>query len=284
MKAAARYLLGKDPNNLSSLPARTDPVTKVIIFETDGQPNEEMDTKGTTSLDDPSDIFSNKESYSQSAQVSSGPTNASVEESSVDRRVNGQTYRDTYYTTPAVTTKTTTRTMTGGQTACANFVDVAAKAKAAGILVITIAYNLEGNVTCGSSNTGDSSSNTSNGTPVITSISPSDAGTYSNGKLTLKANYTRRVTVYQTVARTVTRLVSVNALDSVVRNTLASAASAGPGGASVSDNSCTTDAERATENSDGDYFFCAASGQTMAPIFTTALSQVSKGIKLVRLP
>ena len=35
---------------------------------------------------------------------------------------------------------------------------------------------------------------------------------------------------------------------------------------------------------DGDYFFCAASGTDMAPIFKTALSQASSGIKLIRLP
>ena len=47
---------------------------------------------------------------------------------------------------------------------------------------------------------------------------------------------------------------------------------------------CATAAGRATENSDGDYFFCGASGVDMAPIFKTALSQVSKGIKLIKMP
>jgi len=42
LKGAARYLLGKDPNNLTSLPDRSDYGTprKVIIFETDGAPSE----------------------------------------------------------------------------------------------------------------------------------------------------------------------------------------------------------------------------------------------------
>ena len=43
MKAAARYVLGLDPNNLSGpgkLPDRSSPARKAIIFETDGQPNE----------------------------------------------------------------------------------------------------------------------------------------------------------------------------------------------------------------------------------------------------
>ncbi len=52
MKAAARYLLGNDGNNLSALPARQDPARKVLIFETDGEPNEEAPTGGTASLGD----------------------------------------------------------------------------------------------------------------------------------------------------------------------------------------------------------------------------------------
>ena len=44
MKSAARYLLGLDPNNLSTMPLRNEPATKVLIFETDGQPNEHQPT------------------------------------------------------------------------------------------------------------------------------------------------------------------------------------------------------------------------------------------------
>lgn len=43
-------------------------------------------------------------------------------------------------------------------------------------------------------------------------------------------------------------------------------------------------AEQATENADGDFLFCASSGTDMAPIFRTALGQVSKGIKLIKMP
>ena len=53
---------------------------------------------------------------------------------------------------------------------------------------------------------------------------------------------------------------------------------------SVAQNDCSTTAERTTENSDGDYFFCGATGTDMAPIFKTALSQVTKGIKLLKMP
>ena len=58
MKAAARYLLGLDPNNLSTMPVRNEPATKVLIFETDGQPNEHQPTAGSTSLTMPGDVFS----------------------------------------------------------------------------------------------------------------------------------------------------------------------------------------------------------------------------------
>jgi hypothetical protein len=47
---------------------------------------------------------------------------------------------------------------------------------------------------------------------------------------------------------------------------------------------CSDDTERLAENSDGDFLFCAASGTDMAPIFRTALSQATKGIKLLKLP
>ena len=36
------------------------------------------------------------------------------------------------------------------------------------------------------------------------------------------------------------------------------------------------------ENADGDFLVCAASGTAMAPILRTALSQASKGIKLIK--
>src|SRR5690606_67037 len=44
MKAAARYLLGLDPNNLRSLPPRAGTPRKVLLFETDGQPNETLNS------------------------------------------------------------------------------------------------------------------------------------------------------------------------------------------------------------------------------------------------
>ena len=62
MKGAARYLLGKQPNNLTSLPKRPGTPKKVIIFETDGQPDELVKT-GSTSLDNSADLGSDRNFY-----------------------------------------------------------------------------------------------------------------------------------------------------------------------------------------------------------------------------
>lgn len=68
--------------------------------------------------------------------------------------------------------------------------------------------------------------------------------------------------------------------------TLAAAASEKSPGvpSAVGINDCGTTAGRNTENRDGDFFFCAASGTDMRAIFTTALGQLAKGIRLIRLP
>jgi hypothetical protein len=114
---------------------------------------------------------------------------------------------------------------TNGDTACSRFKEVATNAKSAGILIVTIAFNL-GTDKCG----------TAAGSATVTSV-------------------------------------------------LASAASPdSTGAASDADNACSTTALRATENSDGDYFFCAASGESLAAIFETALSTLSGSIKLIRFP
>ncbi|WP_210650135.1 TadE/TadG family type IV pilus assembly protein [Nocardioides sp. SYSU D00065] len=68
----------------------------------------------------------------------------------------------------------------------------------------------------------------------------------------------------------------------LTRDVLAEAASHGPSGPSTANSCSSTDAP--LENADGDYFFCSARGSDFRNIFLTALSQVSKGVKLVRLP
>ncbi len=70
-----------------------------------------------------------------------------------------------------------------------------------------------------------------------------------------------------------------------VRNVLASAASPDANGSpSTSNNDCSTAALRATENSDGDSFFCAASGSELGPIFVSAVNAISSHSRLIRLP
>ncbi len=291
MKAAARYLVGNAPNNLSSLPVRQDPPTKVLIFETDGQPNEpDSGGTGSASLGDPNDLYSGPAHTTSSPQVSVGPVTSGpttpypTQARSTGSGANKKNWTDTYKTTYKTTTKTTTTTIDGGQTACSNLGAVATNAKAANILVITIAYNLGGN-TCGQDNDGRSdTSNTVDATPVIDSITPAAAETTSGGKKVLLTTYAGNATINQTVTRTITKVNYVNAPDALVTTTLAAAASPSKGQPSVANNSCKTTAEQTVENGDGDYFFCAVQGADLAPIFKTALSQVSKGIKLIRMP
>ena len=54
-----------------------------------------------------------------------------------------------------------------------------------------------------------------------------------------------------------------------------------PAGASTG---CSDSTSVAAENTDDDLFFCAARGDDMAPLFITALTKVSKGIRLIKLP
>ena len=171
MKAAARYVLGSAANNLASLPVRSTPARKGIIFETDGQPNEENISTGTTSLTDSGDIGS-----------------------------------------------------TDGTTACNNLTQVAINTKAQNVLIVTVAF-------------GDATS----------------ARCKSGGEF--------------------------------VRNVLAAAASPDTQGhPSDADNDCSTAALRTIENSDGDFFFCAASGTELGPIFVSAINAINPNSRLIRIP
>jgi hypothetical protein len=70
-----------------------------------------------------------------------------------------------------------------------------------------------------------------------------------------------------------------------VRNVLAGAASPdAQGNPSDADNNCSTPALRAVENSDGDFFFCAATGTELGPIFVTAVNALNPNSRLVRIP
>ena len=171
MKAAARYLLGMDTNNLGSLPARAGTPRKAIVLETDGQPNE-TGTGGSTSVSDSSDVKNSD---------------------------------------PVV--------------ACNNLKAVAADAKARNILIVTVAYNAATSARCGGSGS------------------------------------------------------------AYVRDVLAAAASdKSTGIPSTASNDCSTLALASAENTDGDYFFCAANGADLGPIFVSAINAISSNSRLIRIP
>ncbi|WP_209714495.1 TadE/TadG family type IV pilus assembly protein [Marmoricola sp. OAE513] len=271
-KGAARYLLGSAvgaSNNLSSLPARnTGTPQKVLIFETDGQPNENAATGGSASLSTSSDLFSNTDDYSTST-ATTGPVAVPVTVTTTSGYGAAQITINTT-TTYNTTTVTTTNTYNGGQNACNNLKLLAANAKAAGILVVTIAFNIAGKA-CDDYNP----------TP------PAPTSTTSDGPITVLSNVLvgKVRTIQQRVNRTVNKLVWSAPSGANVSSVLADVASPTSTGAPSTNNSdCGTTAGRTAENTDGDYFFCAASGTDMAPIFKTALSQAGSGIKLIRLP
>jgi hypothetical protein len=173
MKAAARYLLGTDANNLGSFPARTGTIRKAIIFETDGEPNEKF-TGGDPALN-------------MSGGIGSTASNTDA--------------------------------------ACNNFKDVAANTKTAGILVVTVAFDVSSTKCSGLSG-------------------------------------------------------SVKLVDRLA----AAASNASTGAASAADFDCSTVPGRNSENGDGDYFFCAATGTDMKKIFVTAFTQIANGIRMIALP
>lgn len=183
LKGASRYLLGLDANNLAALPPRPGTPKKVIIFETDGQPDELL-TGGSTSIGDSNDLGGGRNTY--------GNTN--------------------------------------GKKGCDNFAAVAEQAKKEGITVLVIGFGAARSASC---------EKPGNNTPR----SP------------------------------------------WVRDYLASAASpSSTGVTSQAESDCDTSAERSDENEDDDYYFCAASGSELGPIFATAINAVTESIKLIEMP
>ena len=251
------------------MPARnTGTPRKVLIFETDGQPNETASTGGTASLSTSTDLFSNSASYATSTSTT-GPVPNLVTTTTTSGFGSAMITINTK-TTYNTTTTTTTNTYNGGQNACNNLKSVASNAKSAGILVITIAYNLSG-VTCDENNPNP----------------PAPTSSTVDGSINVVSNVLvgKIRTITQTVNRTITNVVWQAPVGENVTGVLAGVASPTTGGVpSSNNNDCGTVAGRTAENSDGDYFFCAASGTDMSPIFKTALSQAGSGIKLIRLP
>lgn len=273
MKAAARYLLGYTANNLSSLPARSAPPQKVLIFETDGQPNERQPTSGSASLSTTADIFSNPMDTDGGVITKQGDTAGTP---TTVRNGNKSTI-----TTLVTHNQTKTYTYDGGAQACQNLIDVAANAKAAGILVIMIGYNMSSKQCYDYDGVEDDYSTDKvsyTGTPT-TAAGPEGQTSTTSGNNTY-------ITKYQT---TTTPKWKRMAVSTPVLSVMAQAASPVKNvdetfTQTSAQSDCSDANERAAENSDGDYLFCAASGTDMAPIFRTALSQATKGIKLLKLP
>ena len=296
LKAAARYLLGMDPNNIAALGGgtRSGTVRKVIIFETDGEPWEDAPTTapGAVTLENNGDIFSRYSDYTTTT-TTSGPVLGSVtagRPSYISRPSQCPSFGSqcTYQYRTLTTSRTDTRIATGGQKACQNFKDVAALAKQQGVLVITIGYNLDSSSMCSGNNDVGTlpSPDTVRGSHYISDITPSScrqsgAGTPANPYVP-KSSCTQTIT--WTVPQTTTVTTSANGSgDATVTSVLADA-SGGPDVPMAESTGCTGPAQIAAENSDDDLFFCAAQGQDLAPLFVTALSKVSSGVKLIRMP
>lgn len=69
-----------------------------------------------------------------------------------------------------------------------------------------------------------------------------------------------------------------------VDDVLAAAASPSGGTASTANNNCADPLGAAAENSDGDYYFCAATGAQLSTIFSTAVSQLTNQTKFMKMP
>lgn len=323
LKSAARYLLNKpgENNNIATLggASRSGDIRKVIIFETDGEPWEAAaTTTGSVTLDNANEVFSKYTDFTTTSYTTPTPTPGSVQ-NGTPRNVtpmpaspyNQETYYPATYSTgtgaaartysyaykvrTSTTTTTNTRTSTGGQQACQNFAQVAEQAKAAGILVITVGYNLSGTQCSGENDVRTPPGTgalpgpaTTTGTPWISDIQP--AVCRQGGSGTQAAPYTQKtscaqaMTITYTVPQSTTVTTSaVGSGDALVTDVLAGA-SGGTDLPVAEANGCSTPALTADENADDDLFFCAARGDDLAPLFVTALSKVSTGVKLIRLP
>lgn len=195
--------------NTSHLPPRPGEVRKVIVFETDGMPDELLPSRLVTQGGDPA-------GGRQLAR----------------RRI------DMGQRPPILvpwSSQTATERATGGGAGCERLEQIAEVAKDDGVLVVTIGY--------GRAATGGCNMSRLDYNGAFQTDGPSVAGT------------------------------------------LAKAASARPDGTpSAADHDCSTREGARAENTDGDYFFCAARADELGDIFATAINQVSRGIRLISLP
>jgi hypothetical protein len=235
------------------------------------------------------DVFSHPLSTTTPVTTTQADTSATTEAGTAPNIVR---------TTTVTHHKTVASTFNGGNNACNNLLTVAANAKAQGILVMMIGYNMFENGApkrCSDyDGVKDDYSNLNVSSPrdsvVATSTTAIVNGPEANSPATPATcpapNATKKCqTVYKTATTTILTEASSSAtvLDVMAQAASPTAVVDGVGGdPSVADSDCADATKRATENADGDFLFCAASGTDMAPIFRTALSQAQKGIKLLK--
>jgi hypothetical protein len=277
-------------------------------------------TPSTSFSDFSTGVAYNSTSWTSTYKPSVTPTKCFKSSGLTNSCSSGTYYGLTYNTVGYTRTDTQNYERDGGENACANFKAVADafKANNPDNLVITIGYNLKSTTLCGDNNQDDktpslpslpSDSYNYNGAAWIQDIEPtsgswstrtsgqrkadcisdtSKTGASASQALTVKYSTCQvALTISYAVGTKVTwaNSVSDNGPDPTVNSVLADA-SGGQGldAATVDSGNCSTATSRAAENADGDFFFCGASGDDMGPIFVTALSQVSSGIKLINLP
>jgi hypothetical protein len=114
LKGAGRYLLGTDPNNVKKLPARPGTPTNVVIFETDGMPDETIENHTYKGIGNDADFSAGDNGYCRSNKVYGSGSNRGF---CTDYVNNGN-----------------------GRTGCENFAKIAAELKAKDVTVITIGF------------------------------------------------------------------------------------------------------------------------------------------------
>ena len=114
LKGAGRYLLDMKPNNIDRLPDRPGEATDVVIFETDGMPDETIENHTYRGLGSDTDFSAGDNGYCRSGAAYSSGVNRGF---CTDYVNNGN-----------------------GKTGCENFAKIAAELKAKDVTVITIGF------------------------------------------------------------------------------------------------------------------------------------------------
>jgi hypothetical protein len=118
-----------------------------------------------------------------------------------------------------------------------------------------------------------------------TDLGSSNGTTACNNLKSVAANAKAQNILVVTVAYDVSSVRCNGGSTEKVIDVLAQVASAkSPGVPSSANYDCSTTSGQASENSDGDYLFCAADGTDMAGLFRTAFGQLASGVRFIKLP